>query len=1529
MAKNRFGDSPVQTGKSRFGDSPVQEDVEETSIVGQFGRNLVGVGEGALNFGSGALAGIAHGLRSLGEYYGTDAERLGTHPLTMSQAMDRAQTSADVLTYEPRYPEGKDAANMFSDAYHYGRDLAGKGLEKFADVTSQIPGPLGVPGRVAQTLPGSARTVGEVGFDLGSGPIIGKGVSVARPIVNKLRPEPRVEPVPLDERVAPTVQPWTKDDPQVWRRSPRHQQQIYNKEQKATPYERTEIETPRQPDAAYDYQDYVQVTREEFPSLQKDVVPESRRTTEVDTLQPDGERYRSPRTQEETIPFTKEVPPKIDIETGKKVRRTAKDWQSWRERGPLALGEEAPKVDPFGVDYFTDVLNDLNLPTDKLNRNQTVKSMGGRIKEQKAFLDDLAQEYSSAYQSALKTRTGNLTQSKAAKKALADIEAKFRRQEEILGHMEEALKNKIEEVYGHKGLFDNAGRNEKPLTRQLHPFGKDQSGQINPEVFREGFHKVKKIISKGISLIARGGPEGLRIEVMNDKGVRLGGAIFDKKTMLPENFTGKGDLSEHQSLFSRGTGITQSEQGKGYATEIYKFASELGNDIVPSFSRSPEGRKMWEGFEKKGLSNKGAINRQRGAVDPTEIGAGLAKLFNKKPVKRDVPPETPKPKGPVTAEKRYMLSDNRTPEQFLKDELQNIKEFGDISPLYTEFLPGSNIGTLAKQMPAIKWLGDRALTHDTEARVAKENSKWGATFAPKRGLTSSKFNRRIRSNDGAMTQFEKLSTKDAEQAFRVWLDKYDGIDRPMDAQTLAADGLSKGQANAILAARKQFDLFVDKYNKEAEAAGFDPITVRPNYFPHLWTGDYRIFVKDKVTGETKWVEGMDNKFFAGQMKNKLQERFPEYKVEMRPAGSRYTLDNTDAFREALSLISKDDPIHKVLQKAFEDIHGGRGFKRQTLHNEGKPGYLGTKTGKDGVKDALLAMEMYFDRGHNFIANQRKRSDLKKIVKGMREGGLDLAVDRPRAFNYMNAFIDNSTGAVKDGLSFIDGYIEAAGDYTGIGKSAASNLLSGVNGTASALWLTTPRFGIAQAFQPLYNLPKAVEMKVAGITDKAVSKMFIESYIETFLAPSPDSIAGMNWAREHGYIDSKVMDLMGMKFDNKAKTVGKAFNTLSKWGLGKWEQEMVRTPSFIFYNKLLKDAIPDALERYKTAGMLTDKYMVDYTATDAPLVYGQMGMIGDAIKPLKQFQHAYFGQMLEYLSDIKSEKSAKPIASFLAVQAFSSGLKGLMLAGEVSAIIMAINSKFGTNWETWEEMLATSDLNNTIVFGGASTVTGMDMSGTLGAPQIQQLPTMPGVEFAYKGTSDALALGIAKLKGEDTEGQEMRALMNVTPNALHGVVEEAYTEEGEGTPIPELNMLPMTDPRDMGDKFARYMGGRSLDESRQMMQNRNYKQREALLKKQKDKLLDAIVDHAVNDKPMDDLLNKYVEEKYGDPKSIPKAIVKHLQDKAKNYAEREMLKGSGLTKAQRLQRMQEFNMIVDDMDDPDQLHSLLEEMQNAE
>lgn len=1038
-------------------------------------------------------------------------------------------------------------------------------------------------------------------------------------------------------------------------------------------------------------------------------------------------------------------------------------------------------------------------------------------------------------------------------------------------------------------------------------FPVSKSGDFN----KFAFDRQARQLKKGEILVARGG---------YDIGPHSGWDFPKNRHTYKADQYAINDPSLLHHIFDEPTGAIKSPGNKqGGTVDPQVFIEGLR-----------KGSKSVEEFTKK-------------LVD--ELGEGMrpiaSTLYNKDKAKEGeyIPASTDKKVISRAGKEvnRYSIYDNRTPEQFIKEELPNADKWEDPKQiprnfgLITNLIPGSSIASLAREMPVINWLVSRALTHAREARVLKENAKHGSLFAPKRGLGKAAWDRRLQSDDGAVTIFKRMSLEDVEAAKNLWLEKYDGkLDPTMES--LRKDGMNETQAKAIMAARNQYDIMLKMINDEAAKHGIAPIKRIPGYFMHLWDGDYRIIAKQKTIGpeggiswETMWIEGAKTEKEARIISEDLQAKFPDYEIKFSEARSKYDLGDTKAFKEAINILDKQDPAREILQRAFNDILSHRGFQTHTLFRKGVPGFLGAKNGKQGVKDFISALEESFDKGYNFLANQRKKTDLGEMQRKLKENNIDIDSRFPNSAEYMKAYIDNSTDGVKSGMMAVDRAVEMVGSKTGVGKSAGRNALATINGTASAWWLTTPRFVFAQLMQPLYNIPQAFKLKAQGFTDKSVTMSFMQAYKEAFTSPSKKTIEGMNWAKRNGIIDSKIVELMGAKFDKPGHVMATAFNTFSKYSLGKIEQEAVRTPSFIFYDLLLRDSIKNDKERWQIAGALTDKYMIDYTQTDAPLAYGKLGIVGEGVRPLKQFSHGYYGQLLEHAQAIKYEKDPRPLGTFLGIQALMGGAKGFILIAEANLIINTLNQIPGVNIPTVDEWLATSGVSDTFMFGGVSKFTGMDVSSTMGAPQVGQMATAPGLAFGIEAAKNvgnlAYQYDVDPNKDMRTTQDKMKALQSITPNVGQLAVEEAFSKPGEGPPNPNNRMIPDIGERTLEDKFYRAMGGRSIKEARETHQVRAFKRADTKREKSLKHSMDVILDRHLEDGDIPDhIIDKWINSG-GNPKRLPDAIVKYYKDKARTFAERHIGTMKGLDGAQRAQKLQEFDLLLEEAEGKDMLEIL--------
>ena len=112
---------------------------------------------------------------------------------------------------------------------------------------------------------------------------------------------------------------------------------------------------------------------------------------------------------------------------------------------------------------------------------------------------------------------------------------------------------------------------------------------INSSVFRRGFEKTKKILDDKFDLIAKHGylPYSPSKKINTSNQFRIE-AYKGKQLIGWVNFEKNGDDLEALDVV-----VNEPFRRKGIATEMYKFAKELGNTIKPSSKQTALGKAFW------------------------------------------------------------------------------------------------------------------------------------------------------------------------------------------------------------------------------------------------------------------------------------------------------------------------------------------------------------------------------------------------------------------------------------------------------------------------------------------------------------------------------------------------------------------------------------------------------------------------------------------------------------------------------------------------------------------------------------------------------------------------------------------------------------------------------------------------------------------------------------------------------------------------------------------------------------------------
>lgn len=570
------GDAPWDTKAAEVEKAPWElASTNSDGPLTKFGKNVVGIGEGALNFVSGAIAAPAMGLRALGEYAFTDAD--------MPTALDRAQSSGDAATYSPRTAAGEDSADMFSDAYQWGRTKTG-GLTVALTPDSWEP---------------ATRTIGEAGFDLAAIPLGLKAVKGARGIG-------RDTARPLDTQDS-MAKPDIRTEPDMPDLRSKHPTDLYapvdvTSAKKMTPEEEAAFDAAN-PDSP--------VTEHDIPGDREPNLGETRSPEEIkaEADQAAAEKFKREQDlfyDEKSVGYDrlnkrrKSAPeaPDLTIESPEEMKARVDEHKNATEDLTDSI-DMLDLEDPSAANGRVSIQN-LNELQEKLGKYGTItgevmdrvqgdKYMTGqlnKVKGQIAKINDMIQDRLIQLAQSTFIKDGDIARAKAVQSKAAKWTKEITDEKAKLQSLGNELYSRMGDKYGSFTDVPTApvrGVNKGP--------GGKQSGAINPEVFADGFRKTKKLLN-GFYLEAIGKGDRLMVNIINPKDEHVGGAVFRKNG---------------ESATAGGTVIGPEYQGKGLGTEMYKFVSDLGNDVKASDAQLPAGKAMWDSFHRKGIAENDQI----------------------------------------------------------------------------------------------------------------------------------------------------------------------------------------------------------------------------------------------------------------------------------------------------------------------------------------------------------------------------------------------------------------------------------------------------------------------------------------------------------------------------------------------------------------------------------------------------------------------------------------------------------------------------------------------------------------------------------------------------------------------------------------------------------------------------------------------------------------------------------------------------------------------------------------------------------
>ena len=538
------------------------------------------------------------------------------------------------------------------------------------------------------------------------------------------------------------------------------------------------------------------------------------------------------------------------------------------------------------------------------------------------------------------------------------------------------------------------------------------------------------------------------------------------------------------------------------------------------------------------------------------------------------------------------------------------------------------------------------------------------------------------------------------------------------------------------------------------------ITKLPNYMPHVFKGDFRIWINqiDASTGKTKPVAAYsaNNKLGIQIVKSRLKKDKPEYfdtsKYQMvikRIERSQYEKFEVDAFFDtlrALDLQNKPAEL-STLQNALYK-YGQAGFERFAKQRQGIEGFLGHERGLEGVINFKEAIRTYVTGA----AQATKRLELNDVVqKAIHEapatygkaGLKSLATLYPNATTFAMKYKDNATGQAgrKKAANIID---TIGADW--IGESGLAKVLGGLNLATLQIKLLfgNARFLAAQGFQPYHMIfPKLVDLQVKGFDKGSIAKAQLQSFRDLFF-PSKEAKEAIEFfaSPEVRLVEPKFLREFSSVLSFRQRAIGKNiidFNKIAEFGtLQKMsalvEQTSRQNAGMMFFN-FLRTAGVEKTQAMKQAAWLADKYMVEYNHIERPMIYGEQGM-GTAGKPFglfKTFQHNYLSHLVETIKTAKTTGETGPMLAFLGQMIFAAGIYGTIAIESADALLDKLSpyiSKYtGKPVKGLKETILTSSYPSWVKYGIPSGATGIDFTSTLAAPgqAVTDLVSVPALD----------------------------------------------------------------------------------------------------------------------------------------------------------------------------------------------------------
>lgn len=701
-------------------------------------------------------------------------------------------------------------------------------------------------------------------------------------------------------------------------------------------------------------------------------------------------------------------------------------------------------------------------------------------------------------------------------------------------------------------------------------------------------------------------------------------------------------------------------------------------------------------------------------------------------------------------------------------------------------------------------------------------------------------------------------------------------------------------------------------NQALLRAGKMPIEQIPGYMPHIFPGPYKVLVKvvkplppNAMPGiapeeyviavrhfRTKWnAQHYVEQLEKGQFDTPDGKLLPQYDTNGKGWRVREAKNLTDSLmmgiEEHVGAYRNGLILHPQTLQALEkiEVDNMRGMTRYALERSNIAGYLGELGPADGImgwRENNKLLKIWQNHAKNITDYYRNTMFVQEVLSPLTNkfpmslngqtyyGGL--FPEQSVIQRHINEIGYNFTGKNLNKLPWFDDAAQSFEIFLGIDPMlhrhtvrAGRNLLSLIKLRAN------PGNYAANFYQPMHVLSQLEMVNVMlqrdGVSTPSAIKSMAEA-LDLMRHPDKDMVLAKQWARDNHHLDAQLeyelhdKNLAPIKdFFNKA-TGGLINPTIESFG-----RELSFTMAYHHFRQIYKDNPQRARDAATNVMKLT---MIDYDATQRPLMYQNFGSLGESLSPFAVFRNGYVGNTLLMAKLFLTKPSFAAAKPFLYSQLnflFSAGMVGIIGISEYNFIINQINSfapesdlptfeelayKILTknNWPSWAK--------DAFIYGGVSSATkfvpgldrGVYMGSSMNAVGADDVFSAAIAPFLH-AIASVLGLSLKEAASyidsdilPPSQKDYYRAQKQLTPGIVQPWLDRHYMAPGSDV-APQTSSLQGGVVREPSDWAALYLGGRrSLGEAVESTKNRIQKQNEQQITKTIKQLVDLAVDRIV-------------------------------------------------------------------------------------